>query len=312
MRLILTLIIFALAPSLTGAVEFKFADAEKAREILLSQDDYFGRMSAPEIAIRLQSEEAGKTAEDLKAFYYDNLLDWKPDDIEQFQAVIGQNWPAVDSVDHLLPDVVWFIRGNDNIEGGLPHTHANAIIIQESASPLSPGLFFHELFHVLTRHNFEKHEDIYALLGFHRCAMEEPMDIRQKHLTNPDVPVETYYLPVAIEERQSAIVPFLYASTPAFDPLIENGFGGHFGFGLLEVAVEGGVCTVLRDGEGNSILHPVANVPGYLEAIGRNTGYIIHPEETLADNFVFLMLNKQDLPNPEIPERIEAWIEGQE
>ena len=36
--------------------------------------------------------------------------------------------------------------------------------------------------------------------------------------------------------------------------------------------------------------------------------YIIHPEETLANNFVHLMTGKQDLKNPEIPERIEAIL----
>ena len=47
---------------------------------------------------------------------------------------------------------------------------------------------------------------------------------------------------------------------------------------------------------------------GFYEQIGRNTGYIIHPEETLANNFVHLMLKKQDLKNPEIPKKIEQLL----
>jgi hypothetical protein len=49
-------------------------------------------------------------------------------------------------------------------------------------------------------------------------------------------------------------------------------------------------------------------VEGFFEQIGRNTNYIIHPEETLANNFVHLMTAKQDLKNPEIPEKIEQLL----
>jgi hypothetical protein len=49
-------------------------------------------------------------------------------------------------------------------------------------------------------------------------------------------------------------------------------------------------------------------VEGFFEQIGRNTNYIIHPEETLANNFVHLMTGKQDLKNPEILEKIEAML----
>jgi hypothetical protein len=49
-------------------------------------------------------------------------------------------------------------------------------------------------------------------------------------------------------------------------------------------------------------------VEGFYEQIGRNTGYIIHPEETLANNFVHLMTGKQGLKNPEIPEKIEQLL----
>ena len=34
--------------------------------------------------------------------------------------------------------------------------------------------------------------------------------------------------------------------------------------------------------------------------IGKNTGYIIHPDEILADNFVHLVLDKKALPSPQL------------
>jgi len=49
-------------------------------------------------------------------------------------------------------------------------------------------------------------------------------------------------------------------------------------------------------------------VDGFYEQIGRNTDYIIHPEETLANNFVHLMIGKKGLKNPEIPAQIEKLL----
>ena len=46
------------------------------------------------------------------------------------------------------------------------------------------------------------------------------------------------------------------------------------------------------------------DVPGYHEQIGRNTRYIIHPEEILADNFVFLLDGRIDLPTPRVVEQM--------
>ena len=38
----------------------------------------------------------------------------------------------------------------------------------------------------------------------------------------------------------------------------------------------------------------MANVPDFFRQITDNTGYIIHPDEIIADNFVFVMLNQQE------------------
>ena len=37
----------------------------------------------------------------------------------------------------------------------------------------------------------------------------------------------------------------------------------------------------------------MANVPDFFRQITDNTGYIIHPDEIIADNFVFVMLNQR-------------------
>ena len=38
----------------------------------------------------------------------------------------------------------------------------------------------------------------------------------------------------------------------------------------------------------------------FLDKIGQNTNYIIHPDEILADNFVRLVMSDDNVPTPQI------------
>ncbi len=42
------------------------------------------------------------------------------------------------------------------------------------------------------------------------------------------------------------------------------------------------------------------HISGFYEQVGRNTGYIIHPEEILADNFALLVLAQKNVRSPQI------------
>ena len=47
---------------------------------------------------------------------------------------------------------------------------------------------------------------------------------------------------------------------------------------------------------------------GFLEQVGLNTRYLIHPEEIIADNFAALVTD-QDVESPELLTRLEATIQ---
>ncbi len=291
-----------------GATTYTFADIKRGQEILTADDNYMNRMSAAEIAIRTSSVTADKTVQDLKALYSANILEWTEAEKAQITALIAANKDRLAAIQHLLPAEVTFIKVNNKVEGGLPHTRANGIILPVTGKALSEKLFYHELFHILTRAQKNNHHSLYNLIGFMPCDFTANEQISAMTLTNPDVPATGYYLPVSIDGMPSAIMTFLHAARPAFDPSIERGFGGHFGFGLLKVTTSDGKCAMDPDAAGKAqILNP-ASVEDFFAAIGKNTDYIIHPEEVLAENFVFAMMGKTDLPNPEIPARLKVWL----
>jgi hypothetical protein len=62
---------------------------------------------------------------------------------------------------------------------------------------------------------------------------------------------------------------------------------------------------VLRDGE--PVWHSPAQLPAYAARLGGNTGYIIHPEETIADNFAQLLTGRT-VRNPALLQQIEAVL----
>jgi hypothetical protein len=52
------------------------------------------------------------------------------------------------------------------------------------------------------------------------------------------------------------------------------------------------------------------HVSGFMEQVGRNTDYIIHPEEILADNFALLVLSEQNVASPEILGKMREVLLG--
>jgi hypothetical protein len=99
--------------------------------------------------------------------------------------------------------------------------------------------------------------------------------------------------------------PALFSRTPKYDPKVEGTFFRYLEFRLMQIDRKTS-AAILKDSK--PLLFKPDAVEGFFEQIGRNTGYIIHPEETLANNFVHLMLKKQDLKNPKIPKKIRQLL----
>jgi hypothetical protein len=67
---------------------------------------------------------------------------------------------------------------------------------------------------------------------------------------------------------------------------------------------------MLEDGKPR-LLEP-SEVDDFHRKIGRNTKYIIHPEEVLADNFVLLMMGREDVRTPRILEEMARLLKARE
>lgn len=299
----------SIAPS-ASAADFSFARASAGQDILLADEEFYTQLSKADIAIRLQAEEGEPTLADLKASYGQGVEDWTTDEIIAITKVIMASREALDPYADLLPKTIFLVKINKRVEGGMPHTRANAIFFDPTEGPFDQGVLYHEIFHILSRHEKERRESLYAILDFHKCTLQGTQAFEDRRMTNPDTPpgAEFVRLNEQSEKGANAVVAHTFAARRYFDPSAAQGFGGHIGFGLVPVVEKDGVCApVLSDGK--VVVESANAYPEFFEAIGRNTPYIIHPEEVLADNFTFLLQGRKDLPNPEILDSLKAWLD---
>ena len=96
-----------------------------------------------------------------------------------------------------LPARILLIKAADVLDGA-PHTRVNAIVLPQQfvATARREALAYvlaHELFHLLSRHDDQARERLYAAIGFHPCErVELPHSLERERITNPDAPQDRH------------------------------------------------------------------------------------------------------------------------
>jgi hypothetical protein len=216
-----------------------------------------------------------------------------------------------------LPDAR-LVRTNGKEEGGAAYTRGNVIVLptnvlndpkQNLVETIS-----HELFHIISRHDPALRNKLYQVIGFEECAeFSFPAALARRRITDPDAPRNDHCIRLRIHGKSVWATPVLYADRERYDP--KKG-GVFFDYLLFKLAV--------ADHSGKSASGPPISanagtrfvdtdgVSGFYEQVGKNTDYIIHPEEILADNFAFLVTKKKGLPSPRIPAQMLRIFKAQE
>ena len=174
-------------------------------------------------------------------------------------------------------------------------------------SPLD-GLVAHEIFHVITRHHPELRDRLYAVIGFEPCrGLKLPESLEARKLTNPDAPLHQHSIGVEVGGEPARVVPVLVAARE-FDHESDADLLDYARLDFLLVEEKGGRWVAVEDGDGEPVAVSPMRMKNFAEQIGKNTGYIIHPEEILAENFRHLVLGTERLPDPQIPEKMRGGV----
>lgn len=277
-----------------------FLDSHRAAAQLSRNDDFMQRLSQFDMESRMKTIDHVIKPE-FKRFIRHNTLDWTEQDRAYVNQAYAELKQELDKYPIDLPTNIQMILTTGAEEGTAAYTRGKAIILQRDKLVLGQELkriIAHEIFHIYTRHNQIKKDELYHLIGFDYVGeIEFPDDWEDRKITNPDAPVNDYAIFVEYNQQQVWAMPILYSISEKYDLDKGGEFFNYLLFKFLIVADEDGNWTYDDD-------HPTivdrSELKGFLEQVGYNTNYIIHPEEILADNFALLILKVQPVNSPEI------------
>ena len=289
---------------------YRFASAQEGEALKLSSDIFFDNLSQSDIDFRLQKKNG--TVEELKAFTAQQILDFTEEEKETVAATVARLEALCREKEIRLPipDEIIFVRTTMAEEGdAAAYTHGTQIYLGEwilalmgskDKSHQHAGVTFlaHELFHCLTRCNPEFRADLYAMIGF-TIEPEDyvfPEEVKHLLISNPDVEHFNAHAPFLIHGEEKECVVIYRVSHP-----FEKAGDDMFALGQ--------VCLVPVDDLSTVYLQEEAE--NFYDVFGRNTNYVIDPEEAMADNFSYAVVdgaNGRDYETPEIIDRILAYL----
>ena len=286
-----------------------FTTPEQGKSRLAKHDAYIKGLSPFERAAKILKAGPVSTEEYID-FIGAQTLEWDENDKAKLKKIIQIASSKLAPYARHIPPDIYLIKTTGKDEGAAPYTRGISIVlpnrtVRQSAKGLE-RLFYHELFHIISRKNTKLRDELYALIGFHPCGVVSlPDDLMPRRISNPDAPVVEHCIRVTETDMPHWVAPVLFSRIPEYDPKVGGTFFRYLEMRLMAIDRDT-AKPILRDDK--SVMFQPREVEGFFEQIGNNTSYILHPEETLANNFVFLITKKQGLTNPEIPEKIGAIL----
>lgn len=273
------------------------------------RDAYFEKVTLAEMSIQMKKE---LHPTDTRAGVLPQYIDFLKSDVlnytseeSKFTAEVIQNvFKTSESVaPGVFPDTLLLIKTKGRHYGdGVWYTRENCIIIPANelgarkTNPFTTTMF-HELFHVYSRLNPKKSDQLYRLIGFEELGYENlhlPKALSERLLHNPDG--VDFAQKITLRQADSTViqaVPVLFSNQPSFKPG-NTEFFGYVEFNLYQIDQnKDGSWRVLTKDDGYTSLLSIDKQPDFFRQIKDNTGYIIHPDEVLADNFAFVMGRKK-------------------
>lgn len=298
-------------------IPHRYASAEEGRELMMANKEYYASFTKNELDFKMQ--KTGATLDEYLEFACDQVQDFTDSEISFLDSRISKMEKTLRKNGYTLPqfDEIVFIKTTMKEESGGPtgYTHGTQIYIGSEAlstytmlrfipgfSDAADTFLWHELFHCLTRNNPEFRQAMYSLINFTvtDSDYELPPSVLEYHITNPDVEHHNSYATFVIDGNEVDCFTD-YVTTKHFDEAQSTFYSCD--------------TTALIPVDGTDIYYTPEQASNFDDIFGTNTGYVIDPEECMADNFALAMCfgtkgrDKEGYPNPEIIEGIIDYLQ---
>ncbi|MDD2959969.1 MAG: hypothetical protein PHR92_15870 [Lachnospiraceae bacterium] len=299
-----------------GDFDYRYASMEEGKKLLLGNTAYYAGYSQDDLDYRMQKQ--GATMEEYQAYAAAQVLEISQDEKAVIDAHMANMEKTMADQGYTLPamEQIVFVKTTQNEEGGsVAYTHGTCIFLgdglmellaseDEAAASYAECILWHEIFHCLTRCSPEFRASMYSVIHFtvQQENFELPPSVSDYFISNPDV------------ENHNAYATFLINGKPV-DCFIAFIVTQHFeqqGESFFQHGI-----PVLVPTDGSDVYYTKAQASNFDEIFGENTGYVVDPEECLADNFSFAMTyglqgeNGGGYSNPEMIEAILKYVSNQ-
>lgn len=287
-------------------------DIESAKKLLLTKDDYIQGLSTFDLQSKMMVFQAPQIDEFMK-FQAEQVIPWTPEEIQFWVSLLKNLKLDFEKFSDVpIPEKIIISKTTGKEEGDAAYTRGTCGIFFPGLFlklPNLPGIVIHEIWHLISRKiSTELKAKVYGCIGFKPMGhvMDYPSELVK--ISNPDAPKIEHFIEVQMGDNSTmCLTPIIYASSPNFDPSLGKSFFKYMQRKLI-VLMKGvsGIWAPMRKnvGSGGEIfdIRDTAEMPeDFWEQIGRNTSYMIHPEETIADNFMHLIQQNYDfVETPEI------------
>ncbi len=285
------------------ANNYSFLDSIAASKVIVQDkmEGFFDRISMVDMQIQMLGHTTCQDRADCLVKYHkllrSEVSDFTASDRKLIEAAMDSAYNNIGALNpKLWTDNIDLIKIKTNHYGpNVYYTRENAILIPDNVLTEDQGhtlyaVMLHEIFHILSRTKPELKKNLYELIGFYKSDVNPvyPESLRKIALTNPDGIDDSYFIELKNGDSSVNAVPVIVSSSPP-DPARPS-FFGYLHFDLYQMDSDG---ILKADDQGKAVI-PGEYMQSFFDQIKGNTQYIIHPDEIMADNFMLLIMARQD------------------
>lgn len=288
-------------------------------------DNFFERININEVALQMRESPDKINASDLVNLYKDylksDILEFNDAELTFLNDVFKDIYQSSTLQKLNLPDSIFLIKvAGSHYGNSVYYTRENCIIIPQNVLKTKNektfgGVMLHEIFHIYSRYNPTVQKALYNIIGFYPVDdIDFPKALSERMIYNPDGLDMNWSVTLEYDETPIFVSPIILSKS---NPDFKQGLFPNFEFKLYELQeIKSGAYIVKCNKKGDSTLDQRKAMNAYYKKIGTNTGYIIHPDEVLADHFMMVIrgdkvnLNKRSFTgkNLEILEQITSIL----
>ncbi len=294
-----------------GNTVFRFLNQEEARIFLSSTDNYTDHLTKLDLSL-YHGTSQDISIKDHLDFLKSTALGWTPTEKNKLKLMIEQYDVVLHSLGivHLLPSEIKLIKTNGKDTFNAHYTRGNGIIfpaINGEEIKTDIGTFYHEMFHIFSRHNAHFQDSLYGICNFEKIPeLKLSTSLKDIQTTNPDAFLYQHAVVLNKDGIEFQSVPFMYSGIKQSDINGPVNEALVYKLAMLDITTsESSEPSMYKTSETN-----------YKERVMANSHYYIHPEEIMAENFRLLLLTytkneiKPKITYPLALDRLLSFLRG--